>query len=237
MSMQHFNGKVFRNGNTGAAASLRYGEYIIKLGVIMKGSRKVATKEVGFALSGPAAATEAELDEAASIMAGRLAKLDDGVIMNFYKKLGKYRNDEQPKVITPGSKSWGKIIQSNNPKVEDPDSIEDMPLDVKSLAVFIPHLNDTTSRQDMVATVSNPIQIDDKLFHLSTSRFDDAAKTSISVYPLEYNAGATSHEYRKAPTFQLVPNDTVIGDSDGVTSETPHVVVPGEDDQESMVIN
>lgn len=235
MSMQHFNGKTFRNGNTGVANSLRYGEYIVKLGVILKGSRKVTSKEVAFAIAGPAAATEAQLDEAASIMAGRLAELDDGVIVNFFKKLGKYRNDETPKVIVPGSKSWGKIIQSNNPKVEDPDSTEDMPLDVKSLAIFIPHLNDTTSRQDMVATVSNDIDISGNIFNLATSRFDNAAKTSISVYPLTYNAGATSHEYRKAPTFQLVPNDTVIGDSDGVTSETPHLVVPGLDDQESMI--
>ena len=120
MSIQVYN-KAFINGSTGTAANMVYGDYQIKLAIRRQGNGKVRTQDVAFGMCGPADGA-AGLDAAAAIMAEKIAVLSDGVLMGFWKKLGKYRNDEVPKVVHDLRKQYGLIFMSNDPRSENPDA-------------------------------------------------------------------------------------------------------------------
>ena len=144
------------------------------------------TRQVSFGISGPAVATIAQLDEAAVIMAGRIGKLSEGVEFGIYKKLGKYRNDETPTTLACKATQWGSVIMSNDPRVEDADAIGPYPLQAKSDKLFVPWLDDETSRQDMKLTVKAPVTVRGNNFYLATSRLVDSQKPAIEVFPLAF---------------------------------------------------
>jgi len=221
------------NGNTGTPSNLKFGEYVVKLGAKRKDG-KVITRQVPFGISGPSAATISQLDEAAVIMAGRIAKLSEGVEFGIYKKLGKYRNDETPTTLACKATQWGSVIMSNDPRVEDPDAVGPYPLQAKSDKLFVPWLDDETSRQDMKLTVKAPIPVGGNNFYLATSRFVDSQKTAIEVFPLSFVQGVQTKCYNTVANFDLVNDDTdeVFG-TDGTASEKFTPVVSGSDDQGS----
>lgn len=231
MSLSLYN-QALINGNTGTTANLQFAEFVLKLAVLRKGNGKVKTSETTFAICGPASATALEVEEAATQKAEQIAKLSDGVIMGLFKKMGKYRNDEQPEVVLENKKQYGIVYMSNNPLVENPDSSDPLPLKVSSTKLFIPWLADTTSRQDMAETIKNPVEVNAMDFYMATSRFQDVEKSAIEVYPTVYLAGVLAKEYTKAPTFQLVNNDVSAGGSDHVASEAFATIIDGDDDQE-----
>lgn len=220
------------NGNTGVAGSLLYGDYVLKLGAKRKDG-KIIMRQVMFGMSGPSATGSiAELDEAASIMAGRIAKLSEGVIFGFFKKLGKYRNDESPTQLACKSSQWGSVIMSNDQRVENEDAVGPYPLQAKSDKVFVPWLDDETSRQDMKLTVKAPVTVDSVDYTLATSRFVDSEKSAIEVFPLQYVQGVNTKCYNTVANFDLVLTDTDEGfGTDNELSEGHTSVVSGSDDQ------
>lgn len=223
--------KSLINGNTGQASNQLFGEYVVKLGARRKDG-KVIMRQVPFGMSCPSTGTIAKLDEAASIMAGRIAKLSEGVVFGLYKKLGKYRNDEAPTALVCNATQWGAVIMSNDPRVEDPDAAGPYPLQSKSDKLFIPWLDDETSRQDMKNTVKEPVDVDGTFCYLATSRFVDANKSAIEVFPLTFVQGVQTKCYNTVAGFDLVNVDTDEGfGADGILSEAHTPIVSGSDDQ------
>lgn len=220
------------NGNTGVAGSLLYGDYVLKLAAKRKDG-KIIARQVMFGMSGPASTgSVAELDQAASVMAGRIAKLSEGVVLGLFKKLGKYRNDEQPTTLACKSSQWGSVIASNDQRVENDDALGPYPLQAKSHKVFVPWLDDKTSRQDMKLTVKAPVTIDSVDYTLATSRFTDSQKSAIEVFPLQYVQGVNTKCYNTVANFDLVLTDTDEGfGSDNQLSEVNTSIVSGSDDQ------
>lgn len=227
MSIQLYS-RQLTNGNTGTAAAVVFGEYVASIGALNEDG-KVFKKDTKFAMSG--VGTVANLDFAAIKMAEKIAKLSDGILLGFHKKLGKYRNDEVPGTIRANKKRWAAYIGSNNPRVEDPRSVVTLPRTAKTAKVFIPWLGETTSDQDVVATLKAPIDG----FVLASSRFTDADKIEIEAFPMDYNAGITVKAYAKAPVFDLVNNDVSSGGVDHVMSEAFATVIEGLDDQEPVI--
>lgn len=217
------------NGNTGTGALL-YGEYVLKLGARRKDG-KIVMRQVEFGVSGPATGNLVDLDEAASRKAEQIAALSEGVIFGFFKKMGKYKNDEQPTDLACKSTQWGSIIMSNDPRVENQDAVGPFPLQQKSSKLFIPWLDDETSRQDMKATVKQPITVNGVNYNLATSRFVDAAKTDVEVFPLSFVQGVQTKCYNTVAGFELVNTDGSVGIGDGQMSEAHAVIVDGSDDQ------
>lgn len=233
MSLQKVNEILF-SGEDGVTAAV-FAEYTVKLMVKRKDGRHI-TQEVPFGIgSDDASASLADLDQAASVMAARIAKLSEGVVVGLYKKLGKYRNDEVPEIIDCNNKQYGMLIMSNNPLVEDPDFSGTLPRNQKSMKLFVPWLNDTTSRQDMKATLKNPVTVNGVEYYAGTSRFADELKTEVEVFLTKYVQGVVTKCYNKVATQGYLPNDTDEGiGTDGIISEGMTSVVAGQDDQESM---
>jgi len=225
--------KTLINGNTGQASNQYFGEYVVKLGARRKDG-KIIMRQVPFGMSCASTGTMAKLDEAAAIMAGRIAKLSEGVIFGFYKKLGKYRNDEAPTALACSATQWGSVIMSNDPRVEDPDAAGPYPLQAKSDKLFIPWLDDETSRQDMKNTVKEPVDVDGTLCYLATSRFVDANKSAIEVFPLTFVQGVQTKCYNTVAGFDLINADSDEGfGADDILSEAHTSIVDGSDDQGS----
>lgn len=226
--------KSWINGNTGSPTSILFGQYIAKIGAKRKDG-KIIMRQIQFGMAGPSATGNvADLDEAASIMAGRIAKLSEGVLFGFFKQLGKYRNDEAPTELACKSTQWGKVIVSNDPRVEDEDAAGPYPLKQYSTSVFIPWLDDETSRQDMKNTVKAPVSVDGVDYHLAASRFADTDKTVIEVFPMQYVQGVQTKCYNTVAGFDLVNADADEGfGADGILSEGNTPIVAGSDDQGS----
>jgi len=225
-------GRSLINGNTGVVASLLYGDYILKLGAKRKDG-KVIMRQVEFGMTGPSSTGNiADLDEAASIMAGRIAKLSEGVIFGFFKKLGKYRNDETPTTLACKASQWGSVIMSNDQRVEDDDAAGPYPLQAKSHKIFVPWLDDATSRQDMKETVKTAVPVSAVDYNLATSRFIDTNKSAIEVFPLQYVQGVQTKCYNTVANFDLVLTDADEGfGADHQLSEGNTAIISGSDDQ------
>lgn len=230
MSIQTYT-KPFVNGNTGTPANMLYGDYICKLAVRRQGNGKVVVREVQYGICGSATGNAADLDEAAYRMAEKIAKLSAGVLMGYFKKCGKYRNDEEPILVHDLKKQYGTITMSNDPRAENPLALGPYPLKQVKGRVFIPWLREDVSRQDMAATLKTPINIDGVDYVFGYSRFADSAKSAIEVFPLNHLAGMTVKEEQKVIGFELVNNDTAIGGADHVLSEAFAGIVDGDDDQ------
>lgn len=231
MSLQCVGVEVV-NGND-AVTMIRGGDFILKLMAKRKDGRYI-TREVPFGVASNTAVgvTEADVEQAASVLAARIAKLSEGVICGLYRKLGKYRNDEVPSVISCQVSQWGSIIVSNNPQVEDPESIETPPKETRSFKLFVPWLDDATSRQDMKATLNQAITVGAAEFRPAVSRFLDEEKTEVAYYPLEYIQGVQTKCYNKADSQEYLLNDTDEGiGADGIVSEGESAIVAGSDDQ------
>lgn len=224
--------KAWINGNTGSATSILYGQYVAKIGAKRKDG-KIVMRQIEFGMAGPSATGNvADLDEAASIMAGRIAKLSEGVLFGLFKQLGKYRNDEAPTELACKATQWGKIIVSNDPRVEDEDAAGPYPLKQYSTSVFIPWLDDETSRQDMKNTVKAPVTVGAVDYNLAASRFSNTDKTAIEVFPMQYVQGVQTKCYNTVAGFDLVNADSDEGfGSDGILSEGNTPIVSGSDDQ------
>lgn len=217
------------NGNTGTG-DLLYGEYVLKLGARRKDG-KIVMRQIEFGMSGPSTGNLADLDDAASRKGEQIAALSEGVIFGFYKKLGKYKNDEKPSDLACKVTQWGSVIMSNDPRVENPDAIGPYPLQQKSAKLFVPWLDDETSRQDMKLTVKQPITVNSLNYTLATSRFVDAAKTDVEVFPMAFVQGVQTKCYNTVAGFELVNTDGSVGIGDGQMSEAHAVIVSGSDDQ------
>lgn len=231
MSLQGVGVEVV-NGNDGSTM-IRGGEFILKIMAKRKDGRYI-TREVPFAIASDTATgvTEADVNAAGSVLAARIAKLSEGVICGLYRKMGKYRNDEVPEVIECKRAQWGSVIMSNNPKVEDPESTAVMPRETKSFKLFVPWLDDETSRQDMKNTLKPVISQNGISFRPAVSRFLDELKTEVAFYPLGYVQGVATKCYNSAGSEEYLNNDTDEGiGSDGIISEGQSAIVPGSDDQ------
>ena len=226
--------KAWINGNTGSATSILFGQYIVKIGAKRKDG-KIVMRQIEFGMSGPSATGNvADLDEAASIMAGRIAKLSEGVLFGLFKQMGKYRNDEAPTELVCKSTQWGKVIVSNDPRVENPDAVGPYPLKQYSTSVFIPWLDDETSRQDMKNTVKAPVTVGAVDYTLAAGRFANSDKTQIEVFPMQYVQGVQTKCYNTVAGFDLVNADADEGfGADGILSEGKTSVIAGSDDQGS----
>lgn len=223
--------KPFVNGNTGQESNLLYGDYICKLAVRRQGNGKVTVKEVAYGICGSASGSATDMDEAAYLMAEKIAKLSDGVLMGYFKKCGKYRNDEEPVFVHDLKTQYATLSMSNDPRAENPLASGPYPLKQVKFRVFIPWKRVDVSEQDIVATLKSPITVNGVDYQFGYSRFVDSSKSAIEVFPLNYASGVMTKNEQRVIGFDLVNNDTVAGSSDHVLSESYATIVDGDDDQ------
>lgn len=230
MSIKLYHGVNMIDAHDGTGV-VKGSEFLCRLGIQDKTSGRVRTKDFTFGIvTTDEAAPVADIQEAAYIFAGRVAKLSFGVIMALYEKLGKYRNDEAPGEIWTSKKQYGVLIQSNDPKSENPASSEPRPYRQMSTSVLVPYLRDDVSQQDMVATLKQTITVNTNQFNLGTMRFHDEDKDSFMAAETPYNAGVSVKFYNRAPNFELINTDAVEGGTDNEVSGAPSSIVPGDDD-------
>ena len=231
MSIQTYT-QAFVNGNTGVVSNLLYGDYICKLAVRRQGNGKVAIKEVAFGICGPSTGDLADMDEAAYKMAEKIAKLSAGVLMGYFKKCGKYRNDEEPVLVHDLKTQYATLTMSNDPRAENPLALGPYPIKQVKFRVFIPWKRIDVSEQDIVATLKAPITVNSVDYQFGYSRFADSGKNSIEVFPLNYASGVMTKNEQRVIGFQLVNNDSTSGGEDHVISEVVADIAEGIDDDQ-----
>lgn len=230
VSIQTYS-KPFINGNTGVASNLLYGDYICKLAVRRQGNGKVVVREVSYGICGPATGDSADMDEAAYKMAEKIAKLSAGVLMGYFKKCGKYRNDEEPILVHDLKTQYATLTMSNDPRSENPLALGPYPIKQVKYRVFIPWKRTDVSEQDIVQTLKSPITVNTVNYQFGYSRFVDSDKSEIEVFPLNYASGVMTKNEQRVIGFELVNNDVSSGGSDHVVSEAFATIVDGNDDQ------
>jgi hypothetical protein len=233
MSLKLYNKQV-QNGNTGMFADSSAMEFILSLSIKTRGG-KLRSTDVKYTIVGPASATMGTLIEAGFKHGQRLARLSDGVVTGFFAKMGKYRNDEEPKLIQENKKSYAILYLSNNPKVEDENSTLPQPLQVKTEKVFVPWLNDSVSRQDFKATIAQPIIVEGDSYSLGITRFGDDMKTYIEAFEMKYFAGCNIKCYTRTNNQELSNLDPSNEFADGWMSEAHEGVAQGIDDGQTLV--
>ncbi|MBR2705543.1 MAG: hypothetical protein IKE91_08765 [Clostridia bacterium] len=177
MSLQTYNKPVFfddrvvtydaSSGTTGTLDSLN-----TKLGLamefqanikILSGRDRYRVRSTTFTIVGKnetATGGRAEIGngmygliEAGSRMASLIAKMSKGVIVGFFAKLGKYRQDEMPINVPTGDNSYGTLIYNNSVDSEyssdECGRNAELPATPASTAIRIPWLRDDISRQDI----------------------------------------------------------------------------------------
>lgn len=178
------------------------------------------------------------LIEAGSRAASNIAYLSKGVIVGFYAKLGKYRQDEMPINVPTGDNSFSDIIITNNLNDEygqdECNRTDSFPMMPASMRVRIPWQKDNLSRQDVKETITLWEYLDNDTgmtFHFGQVRFTNDNKTDMSALPCGYIQRVRVGEYSKKLGGFLVNNDSSIGiKSDDVLSQEYNSVVDGVDD-------
>ena len=128
------------------------------------------------------------LIEAGARMASNIAYLSKGVLVGFFAKLGKYRQDEMPINVPTGDNSYGTIVFNN----EDGSALREqecgrsynLPMTPGSVAVRIPWFRDDLSRQDILSTLESWSYIQDGItFTLGQVKFKDDQKIEMLAMP------------------------------------------------------
>lgn len=176
------------------------------------------------------------LIEAGSRMASNIAYLSKGVIVGFFAKLGKYRQDEMPINVPVGDNSFGTIVFNN----EDGSALRNqecgrsynLPMTPGSVAVRIPWFRDDLSRQDILATLESWQYVQDGItFGLGQVKFKDDNKIEMLAMPCSNVKYVKAVEKSKALGQLLTNNDEHLGImSDKVLSQEFNDLVEGEDD-------
>jgi hypothetical protein len=198
----------------------------------------VGTSETGISGRADIANALMGLMEAGARWAQNVAALSKGVLVAFYMKCGKYRQDEMPINVPTGDNSWGKLILSNNPNAEygrnECDAMEEFPMERASAQIFIPWLRDDVSQADIINTVDSFEYVDSDsgfTFTLGQSRFKDDNKVDIVALPTAYCKDVKRSARSRTLGGLLANNDSALGIlTDKVLSEEFNTVEGGADD-------
>lgn len=176
------------------------------------------------------------LIEAGSRMASNIAYLSKGVLVGFYAKLGKYRQDEMPINVPVGDNSFGTLVFNN----EDGSALRNqecgreysLPMTPGSVNVRIPWLRDDLSRQDMLETLSQWEYVQDGItFSLGQVKFKDDEKIEMVAIPCNNVKYIKAVEKSRNLGQLLINNDEHLGiSSDKVASEAFNDFTEGLDD-------
>lgn len=133
------------------------------------------------------------LIEAGSRLASLIAKMSKGVIVGFFAKLGKYRQDEMPINVPVGDNSYGTLVYNNSVDSEyasdECGRNAELPATPASTAIKIPWLRDDISRQD-IKTNLDDWSFDDTgdngsgfVFKVGQVKFKDENKVELVAIP------------------------------------------------------
>ena len=188
----------------------------------------IADADVGNAIYG--------LIEAGSRMASNIAYLSKGVLVGFFAKLGKYRQDEMPINVPVGDNSFGTIVFNN----EDGSALREqecgrsynLPMTPGSVAVRIPWFRDDLSRQDILQTLADWQYTQNGInYTLGQVKFKDDNKVEMLAMPCNNVKYVKAVEKSKALGQLLTNNDAHLGiTSDKVLSESFNDFEEGVDD-------
>lgn len=176
------------------------------------------------------------LIEAGSRMASNIAYLSKGVLVGFFAKLGKYRQDEMPINVPVGDNSFGTIVFNNENgsvlREQECGRTYDLPMTPGSVAVRIPWFRDDLSRQDILETLQSWQYTNGGItYGLGQVKFKDDDKIEMVAMPCNNVKYVKAVEKSKALGALLLNNDESLGImSDKVLSEEMNNFVEGVDD-------
>lgn len=133
------------------------------------------------------------LMEAGARLASLIAKMSKGVLVGFFAKLGKYRQDEMPINVPSGDNSYATLVYNNSVDSEyssdECSRNSELPATPASTAIRIPWLRDDISRQDIKTNLDN-WTFDDSgtdgsgfVFQVGQVKFKDDNKIDLIAIP------------------------------------------------------
>lgn len=176
--------------------------------------------------------------EAGSRVASDIAYASKGVLVGFFAKLGKYRQDDMPINVASGDNSYATMILDNNYGAEYGANEETgresiLPVNPASLYIRIPWLRDDLSRQDVVNTFDDWTYTDESgfVFSLGQVKFRNEQQTELIALPTQNLRRIKAVETSRPLGRLLANNDTALGiKSDKVASEKMNDFEEGVDD-------
>lgn len=177
------------------------------------------------------------LFEAGSRVASNIAFMSKGVIVGFFAKLGKYRQDEMPIDMSAGDNSYATLVLNNDNAGEYGSDICDrnssMPVKPASTAIRVPWIRDNVSRQDVIDTLNDWKYTDTNtgiVVNLGNVKFYDEDKTELCAMPTTALKQVKVVERTRTLGVLLENNDASLGIVDNVESEKYNQFTEGDDD-------
>lgn len=179
--------------------------------------------------------------QAGSVMASNIAACSKGVLVGFFAKLGKYRQDEMPASIPTGDNSWASLILSNNRYSGygmDPCTKNDeFPAVPASAQIRIPWFRDDISRQDVKDSLDNwALTVNGFKYSLGQVRFRDDNKVDMVCMRVDSLHHLKVAEYSRNLGGLLNNNDTTLGiQDDKVLSEKVNTMIFDTSDDDGVI--
>lgn len=167
------------------------------------------------------------LIEAGTRYASNIAKMSKGVLVGFFAKLGKYRQDEMPISVATGDNSWATMILNNSVtsglRENECTRNSELPAQPATTSIRIPWFRDDVSRQDLMSDLDNWEYVDSgsgMTFEVGQVKFKDDNRVDMVALPTASVHSIKAGERSKSLGTLLINNDSALGiKSDKVLSE------------------
>ena len=211
---------VANSGTTSMCA-----EFVLVLGI--RDGKRIRSRQLEFGcVTSEASATLSDLVNGASIFASSIAAMSRGVVLSFYMKLGKYRNDEQMPQIGGEPLNTAVITLDNVNVTTDSGGVPIsgiMPLRKVSQTIRVPWVGENVSLGTIKSTLE---QVLAGGVCMGVTRFEnDGTKTTIQAYKTNHKGYGKLVESDKVAVISLTNNDTALGDTDNIISEKYNEVI------------
>lgn len=222
------NGEVVNNTSDLRAKSA---EFVLKLGI--RDGKRIRSRNVEFSMVtwGGTESTTVTMDNLinqASKIASSIAAISRGVILAFYMKIGKYRDDEQMPNLG-GEPNNTAVLTFDNVNVEvDSGGVPvsgTMPTRKVSQTIYIPWVGEEVSLSTIRKTLEQTL---DSNASLGVTRYDqNGDKSVVEAYRTQHKSYAKLLESDRISVVALRNNDEALGDSDNIISEKYNAVIAG----------
>lgn len=207
------NQPVADSGNTAKGA-----EFVLVLGI--RDGKRIRSRNVEFScITFGGSPSLDDLINYASQFASAIAQISRGVVMSFYMKLGKYRNDEQMPNLGGEPNNTAVITLDNVNVTTDSGGVPVsgvMPIRKVSQTIRIPWVGENVS----LATIKDTLEQLLTNTCMGVTRFElDGTKSTVEAYRTQHKSYGVLKEVDTVAVISYENNDLSLGDTDNIISE------------------
>ena len=202
-------------------------EFVLVLGI--RDGKKIRSRQTEFScvrtLGSDDTNAMGDLINDASKYASDIAAMSRGVVLSFYMKLGKYRNDEQMPQLGGEPLNTAVITLDNVNVTTDSAGVPTsgiMPLRKVSQTIRIPWVGENVA----LGTIKSTLEQSIGNTSMGVTRFEqNGQKTIVEAYKTNHKGYGKLVERDNVAVIAYENNDTALGDTDNIISEKYNNVI------------